>query len=156
MLPLLWRRIAVIIIVLYPVLAGALLLSPDGWSINRLNVSVWYAVTSPVGLHRHITPEAFGAFANVLLFIPFFMALAMLLPRWGWILLGAAISISVEVYQASLGGLREADSVDVLMNTAGAAIGVALGVLIHRRVRRPGNRRAGGADADEHAPTPLA
>lgn len=122
---------AVLIILLYPLAAGAILLTSDGWAINRLNVRIWITVTKPLGLTGVITPEMFADAMNVLLFIPFFAALAVLVPTWWWILLGAAMSSAVETYQAVI-GTRDATVVDVLTNTLGTAVGVAIGRLLAR------------------------
>lgn len=116
---------------LWPIGAAALLLTRDGWSINRLNVQVWYAVTSPLGLHTVISPELFATIANVVLFVPFFAALALLLPRWWWIAGGVAISGAVELYQLRIGS-RDASFEDLAMNTLGTVIGVAAGIWWHR------------------------
>lgn len=130
------RVLAALVVLLYPVAAGMLLLSTDGWSINRLNVAIWLAVTAPFHWNTVITPEQFAVGANVVLFIPLFAALAVLVPTWWWVLLGVGLSTAVEVYQASLGGLRIASAVDVLANSLGAVIGVLLGRWIHRVLRR--------------------
>lgn len=127
----------------YVGVGAVLLLSPDGGSINRLNVRVWYAVTSPFGLHTIISPELFAGFANVLLFVPAFLGLALLRPTWWWVAVACGLSTAVEIYQASLGGLRHADPWDVVTNTLGAAIGVLLGRLLHRRIT--GGDITGGA-----------
>lgn len=129
------RALCFVVLALYPLGAGALLLSPDGWGVNRLNVRIWFSVTGALGIRDVVTPEEFAAVANVLLFIPVFAALATLLPRWWWIAVGAAISSTVEIYQLSLGS-REPSIGDVLTNTLGAAIGTALGILVRRRPAR--------------------
>ena len=153
-------------LLLYPLAAGALLLTSDGWAVNRLNVRIWYAVTGAVGLREQVTPEMFAALANVALFVPFFAALAVLVPTWWWVAAGAALSIAVELYQGEI-GTREQDLVDILANTAGAALGVGLGLLVrrlagsrarNRRTERPADasaRRPGlsGAGSAPSAPT---
>ena len=135
------RLLAALVLLLYPLGAGALLLTSDGWAVNRLNVRIWYAVTGAVGLREQITPEMFAALANVALFVPFFAALAVLVPTWWWVAAGAALSIAVELYQGEI-GTREQDLVDILANTAGAALGVGLGLLVRRLAgSRARNRR---------------
>lgn len=148
-LPRTLRLLAALVLLLYPLAAGALLLTSDGWAVNRLNVRVWYAVTGAVGLREQITPEMFAALANVALFVPFFAALAVLVPTWWWVAAGAGLSIAVELYQGEI-GTREQDLVDILANTAGAAVGVGLGLLlrrvaVRRSARRPGLSGAGSA-----------
>lgn len=112
-----------------------LLLDADGWSINRANVRAWTLVAGPLGLMQVVSPEQFAVVANVVLFVPLFAALALLVPRWWWVLLAAAGSTAVELYQLSL-DTRLAQVSDVLANTAGAALGVALGIWLHRGLTR--------------------
>lgn len=123
---------ALIVLLVYPLAAGVLLLTSDGWAVNRANVRIWYTVTGLVGLRGQVSPEGFATFANVVLFVPFFAALAVLRRTWWWVLLGAALSTAVELYQGSLGS-RLQDPWDIVTNTLGAALGVALGIWIARR-----------------------
>lgn len=134
---------AAFLLALYPLGAGVLLLTADGWAVNRANVQIWYHVTGLLGARDHVSPEDFAMAANVALFVPFFAALAMLRPTWWWVLLGAALSTSVELYQGSL-GTRIQDPWDIVMNTLGAALGVAAGVAMRRWIL---SGRADGATA---------
>ena len=145
--------VAALVLLLYPLAAGALLLTSDGWAVNRLNVGIWYPVTGAVGLREQVTPEMFAALANVALFVPFFAALAVLVPTWWWVAAGAGLSIAVELYQGEI-GTREQDLVDILANTAGAALGVGLGLLVRRLAgSRARNRRTErSADASARRP----
>ncbi|WP_114853274.1 VanZ family protein [Brachybacterium sp. YJGR34] len=150
--------LAAVVLVGMPIAAGALLLTADGWSVNRANVLVWNAVAGTLGLRGAITPEQFAVVANVLLFVPFFAALALLVPRWWWVVLGAALSAAVELHQGTLGS-REASLGDVAANTAGAAIGVALGLGVRRRALRaaaagPSARTTPGGALDGSASGP--
>ena len=147
------RLLAALVLLLYPLAAGALLLTSDGWAVNRLNVRIWYAVTGAVGLREQITPEMFAALANVALFVPFFAALAVLVPTWWWVAAGAALSIAVELYQGEI-GTREQDLVDVLANTAGAALGVGLGLLVRRFAGSRARNRRTELPADASARRP--
>ncbi|MEV0869271.1 VanZ family protein [Brachybacterium paraconglomeratum] len=153
-LPRTLRLLAALVLLLYPLAAGALLLTSDGWAVNRLNVRVWYAVTGAVGLREQITPEMFAALANVALFVPFFAALAVLVPTWWWVAAGAGLSIAVELYQGEI-GTREQDLVDILANTAGAALGVGLGLLVCRVAVRRSARRPGLSDAGSAPSAPT-
>lgn len=148
------RLLAALVLLLYPLGAGALLLTSDGWAVNRLNVRIWYAVTGAVGLREQITPEMFAALANVALFVPFFAALAVLVPTWWWVAAGAGLSIAVELYQGEI-GTREQDLVDILANTAGAALGVGLGLLVRRVAVRRSARRPGLSDAGNAPSAPT-
>ncbi len=125
--------IAAIVLALYPLAAGVLLLTRNGWAVNRANVWVWMHTLGPGGLRLPITPEQFADLANVVLFIPPFAALALLVPTWWWVLLGTAISGGIEYAQHVRGG-RDATVVDVITNTAGAALGVGLGLWIRYRL----------------------
>ena len=87
------RLLAALVLLLYPLAAGALLLTSDGWAVNRLNVRAWHAVTGAVGPREQITPEMFAALANVALFVPFFAALAVLVPTWWWVAAGAGLTV---------------------------------------------------------------
>lgn len=126
------RLIACAVLVLYPLAAGVLLLTADGWAVNRANVRVWWFVTSVVGGRSVISPEHVAGVANVLLFVPFFAALAVLVPCWWWVLVGSGASTAVELYQSTL-STREASAWDVLANTLGALIGVVLGIALRSR-----------------------
>lgn len=129
------RRIAAAVLALGAPACALLLLLPDGWAINRLNVAVWIAVTGPLGLQGPVTPEAFAQAMNVLLFVPILAALAILVPSWWWVGVTAAGSAAVEAYQLIIGS-RDADALDIIANTAGAALGAALGLGLLRRARR--------------------
>ena len=147
------RLLAALVLLLYPLGAGALLLTSDGWAVNRLNVRIWSAVTGAVGLREQVTPEMFAALANVALFVPFFAALAVLVPTWWWVAAGAGLSIAVELYQGEI-GTREQDLVDILANTAGAALGVGLGLLVRRLAGRHARTRRTERPADASARRP--
>lgn len=146
--------IAMALIALYPLGAGTLLLTSDGWGVNRLNVRIWFAVTGALGVREHVTPEEFATVANVLLFIPFFAALAVLLPRWWWIAVGAGISSAVELYQLVIGS-RDATLDDVAMNTLGAAIGTGAGILLRRLLARRSSSRSGPSSGRRPGPPVL-
>lgn len=154
------RLLALLVILAYPFAAGALLLSSDGWSINRLNVQMWYLFSTP-GIRAVTSPELYAAGWNVLLFIPFFAALGLWIPRWWWVPLGIATSAAVEIYQAGL-GTRRPEVGDLLTNTTGTIIGVALGIALYHRFRpAPAGRdhtpssalvSASSSDAPQSAP----
>lgn len=134
------RWAALALLAVYVLAAGALLLTADGWAVNRANVAVWELVTRPLGLSGAIGPDRFGDLMNVVLFVPPFAALAVALPTRWWVATGAGASAGVELYQATLGS-RDASVVDVLTNTLGALVGTALGLWLQRRLSRGGGRR---------------
>ena len=84
------------------------------------------ALAAPVYL---VFPDAeVDQVLNVALFVPLGVTLALLLPRrlwWAAILAGAALSATVEYFQAVIPG-RVPDGADIVWNTVGAAVGVAL------------------------------
>ncbi|MDO5663246.1 MAG: VanZ family protein [Brachybacterium sp.] len=121
------RILAVALLLLYVPAAALLVLGPDGWTVNRLNVAVWITVLGPFDLHRFVSPELFAGAMNVLLFVPATAAAVVLRPSWWWILVGAGLGGMIEMYQLMLGS-RQASVLDVLANTAGAALGAALGM----------------------------
>lgn len=129
------RFVAAVLLLAYVGATMWLLTTDDGWAVNRLNVAIWSATVGPAGLRLPITPEQFADIANVLLFIPPFLALGLLVPSWWWVLLGGATSCAVELYQRSEGS-RDASAADVVTNTLGAAIGVGLGLWISRAADR--------------------
>lgn len=148
------RILSALVVLLYPIAAGTLLLTSNGWAVNRANVFVWAHLLGPVGLLGAITPDRFGDLMNIVLFMPFFAALTVLIPTWWWVAAGFLISSAVELYQTTLPA-RQATIVDVITNTLGAALGVWAGFGIRRLVRRAGERatRAAGPTT---APAPSA
>lgn len=141
-----------LVLLAHPLTVGPLLLTGNGWAVNRANVWVWAQVTDVPGLRGQVTPEQFAVLANVLLFVPAVAALALLRPRWWWVLVGAGISVAVELHQYTQPG-RDASVVDLLANTVGAAIGATAGILLLRRL-------SGGAGSSAPVPseptTPVA
>lgn len=115
-------------VLLYPLGAGWLLLNPDGWQINRMNVAVWYRLLAPWGLTTYVTPEQFADWMNLVLFVPFVWALWILKPTWLWVVIIVAVSAGVELYQWLI-STRDATVTDVLTNTAGAILGALTGIL---------------------------
>lgn len=90
-------------------------LSPATW----LDPDTWVRVGSPEFI------------ANILLFLPLGVLVRLALPRAGWIapaLLSIAPSVAIEVLQ--MGTPRVSDPRDIVANTAGALLGVAVGSLI--------------------------
>lgn len=97
----------------------------------------------PVKLVPFVASAGFGpsapgeVAANFLAFVPYGMILAALVPRRPWTLglcIIAGTSLSYELLQFVL-GVGAADTTDVLVNTAGGMIGVALCVTSRTRSR---------------------
>lgn len=127
--------LALIVIALYPVAAGWLLLNPDGWQINRLNVQLWMLFLGPFDLLSHVTPEEFATGVNALLFMPLVWALWVLKPSWLWVAMIVCLSTGVELYQWWL-GTRDATIMDVATNSVGAVLGALAGSVTVRIVDR--------------------
>lgn len=76
--------------------------------------------------------------ANLLLFIPFGIYLALLRPRWGWLrvlLVVALASTVLEISQWVL-AVGSSDVTDVIMNSAGGVVGIALVRLVRHVSQR--------------------
>lgn len=77
--------------------------------------------------------------ANVLVFIPIGVFVAMLLPRWMWwvaVLLGLALSVAAETFQAVVLSSRVGSVRDVVLNLLGALIGAFLTWLVRWLIGR--------------------
>jgi hypothetical protein len=113
----------------------------DGTPLARAIVEALHAA----GLPAAITFEAVEFTANIVLFVPFGLFLALTLPRWMWpwaVVLGLAFTLLVELLQAALLPERFASTSDLVANTAGALIGGLLSLLFrrgHHRRRAPEN-----------------
>ncbi|WP_082924565.1 VanZ family protein [Paenarthrobacter nicotinovorans] len=94
-------------------------------------------------LHHHGVPEWFGYHflemtANIGLFVPFGILVAMAIPEKGWWYaggLGALTSLSVEAGQLIFITARFSSPIDLVTNSLGAVIGVAI-------VRLPAQRNS--------------
>ena len=74
--------------------------------------------------------------ANVVLFIPFGLYLGLLAPAWPWwriavVIVGAGLTLEVAQYALAVGS---SDITDVVTNTAGGLIGLALLAIVRRRL----------------------
>jgi VanZ family protein len=76
--------------------------------------------------------------ANILLFVPFGILLALVLPRRRWAVLPIAFAATllIEFSQALFLSERTPSIRDVVANLIGAAIGLAIVLLVERRSRR--------------------
>ena len=84
-----------------------------------------------------VTFDAVEFAANVLLFAPLGMlAVAWRRPWWQGILAGVVASASIETIQLLFLPTRVADVRDVVANTLGAALGVAVATVLSRRIAR--------------------
>ena len=92
--------------------------------------------------------------ANVLMFVPLGLFLVLLLGRRHWwlaVLLGAAVSVAIELSQGAFLPTRVSDLRDVIANSSGALTGVIVGAIVmavsdlRRRRRASGRARAAEA-----------
>lgn len=89
-------------------------------------------------LHRNGIPEWFGYnklefSANVLMFVPLGLLITMLLPTKLWwlaLLICPALSVAIELTQATLLTARFATVTDVIANSTGTLIGALTAVLL--------------------------
>lgn len=86
-----------------------------------------------------LTYDVIETSANVLLFVPFGLLLALSLPRRPWLAVPVAlvVTVAIELGQAVFLAARTASLRDVIANVAGAAIGCLIAVWIAKRRRRP-------------------
>ncbi|MEE6388423.1 MULTISPECIES: VanZ family protein [Microbacterium] len=81
--------------------------------------------------------------ANVVVFVPVGILAFLLLPRRLWplsLLIGPALSVAIETAQAVALPHRAATAGDVLANSTGASVGVALAVLCTLLAATPSSR----------------
>ncbi|RYC04427.1 VanZ family protein [Nocardioides zhouii] len=135
------RRWMVAAALSYVIGLAVLVVGPWGWELNRLTVRIytlfrydWRLTPDGIG------PEHYGIALNVLLFVPLGAVLAALTRRPVLTLLVClACSAFVEVSQARW-LQREGGWTDIVANTVGALVGVALVSLATRARRRPAPR----------------
>lgn len=87
-----------------------------------------------------LQPAVAGLLANLALFVPFGMAFALRFRNRSWrtlLVLTAAISIGVELWQAVTATGRSSDVTDVVMNTVGGLTGFAMARTLFGGARRP-------------------
>lgn len=111
------------------------------------------------GMPAFITYAVVESFANLCWFVPIGALLALELPRRRWwlaIVVGAGMSVLIELVQAVFLVARVSSGMDVLMNTIGTAIGVAFVVVVRAVVgtRRRATAAAGEGDAVSLEPVP--
>ncbi|MGQ0434595.1 MAG: VanZ family protein, partial [Microthrixaceae bacterium] len=92
------------------------------------------------GLIRGLTADDLG---NVALFLPFGVLFPVALPRWRrrTIVVGAALSATIELTQQALLAWRVSTVRDVVSNSLGVALGLALVLTTEALLRRRGQRR---------------
>jgi hypothetical protein len=116
-------RAARIVLALYILAGAAITLGPTPeWLFGRGERAVGEATDGA------LSSQAIEAAANVALFVPLGFLLCRSLPavhRWLVWLLCTAASAGIELYQYALPG-RDATVRDLLTNSLGAAVGVAL------------------------------
>lgn len=138
------------VLVAYAGVGTVLLLWPDGWALNRINVDV-YVFLRRNGGPQWATPEDVAVALNCLIFIPVGAFLSLALPRLRWWHVGAAgfgLSLAVEVAQWTLLPGRSPEVVDLVANTLGAALGAVIVAVI-----RGWSLRRSRSSSDRHQST---
>ncbi len=138
------RLVVRVLLVAYLAAVAAVTMAPapapdDAFGVVRATIA-WLAERGVP-----VTYESVEAGANVVMFVPFGVLVGLLVRRW-WavVLLGAATSALIETVQRWL-PTRYSTLQDVVMNTLGALVGVAVLVA----VRRWRDRRTRATTADE-------
>ncbi|BDV29770.1 hypothetical protein Microterr_04300 [Microbacterium terricola] len=127
------RRVARVLIAVYLLALALIAFWPQ--PVDRDLSDVLQAVTRAL---PWLSYEVIEFSANVLLFVPFGVLLALAAPRLRAFVvpIGLAASVVIELGQAVLLSERTPSLLDVVANTAGAAIGLGL-VLVIERFRAP-------------------
>jgi VanZ family protein len=102
-----------------------------------------------VGLPRFVTYGVVEFGANIVMFLPLGLLVALALPRWLlWFspLLCASLSLGIELCQALLLPHRFASILDVAANTLGAILGTLIAIVVVKRVRRRDRERQRASD----------
>ena len=148
------RELLLLIVVLYLSALAAVTLSPNrssrllaaGTGGIEVRPKVASLICSSANLPAGSTAHAFcvhNARGNVMLFFPLGILLPLVWPRlrfWRGMLIAIALSCSIELLQylsSAWGSYRAADVNDVILNVAGAGLGLALMSLLRFR---PGAR----------------
>ncbi len=132
------RRCTAVTLALYLLTVAGVTWSPAPASNGTLG-AVRVAIAWLVSRGIPVTYTGVEAGANVLMFVPFGVLVGLLVARpWAVVLLGAATSALIETVQLAL-PTRVSTVQDVVMNTLGAAVGVAaLALAARARSRRRG------------------
>jgi glycopeptide antibiotics resistance protein len=93
-------------------------------------------------MHRNGVPEWFGYSkleftANIGMFVPLGFLVALLLPRklwWFALFICPGLSVGIELTQATFLSARFATVVDVIANSLGALVGIAIAVILRTMV----------------------
>jgi VanZ family protein len=132
------------------VLAALFALGPD--ALHRAgDAAIWFAVDASAARPETawMTYAGVESAANVLMFVPIGLALLLLVGRRRWWiapLLGVAMTCAVEAIQLVMPD-RVSDVRDIVANSAGALVGVLLGLAATARARRRAPRGADGSAA---------
>ena len=106
---------------------------------SELQSALW-RLLQQIGV-EWLTFDVVQVAANVVLFVPLGLLVALLLPRRRmWLVAPGAllVSVAIETVQALLLPVRwGGDVTDVIANTAGGLLGLAIAVLVRRRPARP-------------------
>ena len=126
-----------ILLPVYLVVLGYIVFSPSDEATETPGLIAW--LFDAVDRLRAAVPAAYVALefvANIALFVPFGVLVRLVsarLPWWGVAVLGFATTVTIELVQSTL-PTRFSTLSDVIANTAGTLLGLALVHLARRRV----------------------
>lgn len=134
-------------------LTGMLLLFfwPQGEHVRLVMLHLW-SVARSWGLPEDVSPEAFSAVANWLVFVPLTFLLTVVfrgVPPRVWAISGFVMGFGIELVQMLLLDARVPETADALANGLGGVVGAGLGALAVRKSRLNGAVR-GQADSPGH------
>ncbi|WP_173922342.1 VanZ family protein [Agromyces sp. Marseille-P2726] len=123
-----WTVIARVALVPYLVALALVVFLPARDAGRVTGIVGWAAdlVAAWLGLAREPTGVVFEFLANILLFVPFGVLLALAAPRWSPLVVisaGCLLSVAIEVVQLGIPSRVSALS-DVIANTTGTALGL--------------------------------
>jgi len=115
-------------------------LQPMGSAETAVNVVPFASLTALLSSSVEGSVALRNVMGNVLLFVPVGLCAGLLTqvvrqPRWAAVLGAATFSLALEAAQFLLPVGRAADVDDVILNAAGAAVGIAASVVIGRSIR---------------------
>ncbi|MFD5224618.1 VanZ family protein [Microbacterium sp. NPDC058342] len=120
-------------VIVYGVVLALIAFWPQPVDSGAGRVLGWITAHFPLLTYDRIE---FGA--NIVLFVPFGIGLAMLLPTLRYLVLPAALlaSLTIESMQAVLLAARTPSVYDIIANVSGAALGLIATVLVEVLIRR--------------------
>lgn len=139
-----WAAAARVLVAPYLVALGLIVWLPAGDAAQVTGAVGWAADTVALwGVPRAAAAVVFEFVANIALFVPFGVLVVAAWPRlgaWRVVLLGAALSVVIELVQLGLPS-RVSTVSDVIANSAGAMLGAVMWVTLARVLGGRGHSR---------------